>query len=822
MKIIAKKVKALGYAKKDGLIRPIFEIDELGNFKQITAERYPNNGQIFLGDYELLDSDIKNDLFLMDGDVFFINDDRNFQERASDINACQKRINYNTRISSYFKLISPNKLIPIYSNEFSLLNNVVESPDNIKSEIFFLKDSQSELLFGPFERDGKELKVANFKNYDEQFDDEQFIEFLDSYDRKFGDSIVFEITFYNASNFIISDNEGFEYLEDFKVFIDNNIGIPIDFTPIMELHKWAINKLKHNNPKIATSLDDIKNIISTNKTDIDKLKWNKYVSYLENIKKEDDDIDQLVKILNDKNFISVGADKSEIEKLEKEKVALENETILKGDEIARLKDDIDKINEEFEEFKKTEEGHNILDAKLFPNLAKALNVHEDILEIENIIIQGNSSTVLKDGNKDLFARKGVLEEDIKKLEESERSIKESVRLIKQNFDSDVSIQTAKLAETKMYTDLLNGINIPSRSEDEKVDLYRPDIILHNNELNNPKSYILEIQKRLLENGRKLSFNDVTNLVLTINQSFITIIAGAPGVGKTSLVEKLSKSYGLNEKFGYLEIPCSKGWTSSKDLIGFFNPLSNVFQPAKTKLKDALQKSEDVPNAPYIVLLDEANLSPIEHYWSDFIKLADLNYPRTIKISDNKEIKFGKGFRFVATINHDHTTEALSNRLIDRASIIQLDQPDKNSIIEEDAENKLISSIFDFLELENLFKPTLKWKSDATVIENTLEGIKEKIEKNNTGIIISPRKHIAILKYCKVATGLLEGNSYIALDYAVSQHILPLINGRGVDFEKMLYSLKEDLNSKGMTKSEKLLNKIIERGKEFKHFRYIYY
>jgi hypothetical protein len=47
-----------------------------------------------------------------------------------------------------------------------------------------------------------------------------------------------------------------------------------------------------------------------------------------------------------------------------------------------------------------------------------------------------------------------------------------------------------------------------------------------------------------------------------------------------------------------------------------------------------------------VLLDEANLSPIEHYWSDFIKLGDLNYPRTIKISDNKEIKFGKGFRFV--------------------------------------------------------------------------------------------------------------------------------------------------------------------------------
>jgi hypothetical protein len=79
-----------------------------------------------------------------------------------------------------------------------------------------------------------------------------------------------------------------------------------------------------------------------------------------------------------------------------------------------------------------------------------------------------------------------------------------------------------------------------------------------------------------------------------------------------------------------------------------------------------------------VLLDEAK-SKSDRTLSDFIKLVDLNYPRNIKISDSKEIKFGKGFRFVATINHDHTTEALSNRLIDRASIIQLEKLTKNSI-----------------------------------------------------------------------------------------------------------------------------------------------
>jgi MoxR-like ATPase len=720
-------------------------------------------------------------------------------------------------------LISPHKLISIYSNEFSLLNNVVESPDNIKSDIFFLKDLQSELLFGPFERDGKELKAANFKNFDEQFDDDQFIDFLDSYDRKCGDSIVFEITFENASNFIIADNEGFEYLEDFKIFIDKNIGIPIDFTPIAELHKWAIDKLNHNNPKIATSLNDIKNIISTNKTDIDKLKWTKYVSYLENSKKEDDNIDQLVKILDDKNFIKIGADKSEIEKLEKDKKALEDESGLKGDEIARLKDTIDEINQEFKKFKTEKEKYNTLDSNLYPNLSIVLNSPENIKDIEELIISGKNLTDLKQEYWKLEGKSENLVNSVDLLRNEESTIKANIENISKVFQTNANDYTAKIAEVKIYTDLLNGIEVSTNSKQiEDYRIKQENIVPLNVEFNNAKVYITEIKKRLLDNGRKLSFNDVANLIITVNQSFITIIAGAPGVGKTSLVEKLSKSYGLDEKFGYLEIPCSKGWTSSKDLIGFFNPLTNKFQPAKTKLKKALSNSEINPNSPYIVLLDEANLSPIEHYWSDFIKLADLNYPRIIKISDNEEIKFGKGFRFVATINNDHTTEALSNRLIDRAPIIQLDQPDKNSIIEDDTDNKLISSIFDFIELENLFTPTSKWKSDATLIENTLEGIKEKIERNTTGIIISPRKHIAILKYCKVATGLLEGNSYIALDYAVSQHVLPLINGRGVDFEKMLYSLKEDLNSKGMDKSEKLLNKIIERGKEFKHFRYIYY
>ena len=158
--------------------------------------------------------------------------------------------------------------------------------------------------------------------------------------------------------------------------------------------------------------------------------------------------------------------------------------------------------------------------------------------------------------------------------------------------------------------------------------------------------------------------------------------------------------------------------------------------------------------------------------------------------------------------------------MDRASIIQIEKPEKTEDIKETLEN--IESIYDFNEIQKFFVKTKKWQEDEGIVKNTLKQIIDKLESNNSGIIISPRKILAITKYCEVATGLLDGNSYTALDFAVSQHIIPLINGRGEDFEKILFDLKEILNQKEMSKSEKLLNKIIQRGKGLKHFKYIYY
>ncbi|RYZ85788.1 MAG: hypothetical protein EOO68_29750 [Moraxellaceae bacterium] len=51
----------------------------------------------------------------------------------------------------------------------------------------------------------------------------------------------------------------------------------------------------------------------------------------------------------------------------------------------------------------------------------------------------------------------------------------------------------------------------------------------------------------------------------------------------STVEKLSKSMGSYQNNRYLKIPVARGWTSAKDLMGYYNPLTKKYQGSKTDL-----------------------------------------------------------------------------------------------------------------------------------------------------------------------------------------------------------------------------------------------
>ena len=391
-------------------------------------------------------------------------------------------------------------------------------------------------------------------------------------------------------------------------------------------------------------------------------------------------------------------------------------------------------------------------------------------------------------------------------------------------------------ENKPYLDLLNGI-APVFEESAAPALRA---VRRREDHPSAVELIEEVRCKLRARyGRSCRFEDVANFLVCVDQNFLVVLAGLPGVGKTSLVTSLAGVLGLGAQDRFLLIPTARGFTSQRDVVGFYNPLSQKFQPAATGLYEVLRENQDpARNAfPYWVLLDEANLSPMEHYFSSFLGMCDPLVPREIKTGEPGRagvLAVPDSMRFLATINYDNTTEPLSPRMIDRVPIIGIQPPDEMEATPTpslSAPEPLLS----YHDLHAVFQPAHAEDSsigdangDLTDEEmRILAKIKEALGSSDPvkGVptIISPRKTKAIRHYCAAARRLMRGAdgsgfALTALDYAVSQHILPLINGYGDKYRRRLEDIAVAVRP--LDRSRSLLDYILRAGDdEQKFYRY---
>lgn len=340
-------------------------------------------------------------------------------------------------------------------------------------------------------------------------------------------------------------------------------------------------------------------------------------------------------------------------------------------------------------------------------------------------------------------------------------------------------------------------------------------------IENPKELIDFVYDELnVKAKRNISRNDVANILLCLSQGFLSILAGEPGSGKTSLVSLIAQILGLNNSQynRYEEIAVEKGWTSRRDFIGYYNPLTKSFDAANRGMLNALEimKAESqvkITDFPYLILLDEANLSQMEHYWADFMSLCDFDKKRReVSLGEDYTYPIPNTLRFIATINLDHTTEILSPRLIDRAWIIKLQASDV--LIDELPEVDVLDEypLVTFNCFAKLNDPK-QWVSSSLEI-----AIAEKFNRIRTcfqeiGINFSPRIIGMIKKYCLASKSIMDSqeNVYVALDYAVAQKILPLINGYGETYAEFLHKLLLECDQNTMPRCYELLQVILKKG-----------
>ena len=282
---------------------------------------------------------------------------------------------------------------------------------------------------------------------------------------------------------------------------------------------------------------------------------------------------------------------------------------------------------------------------------------------------------------------------------------------------------------------------------------------------------------------------------------------------------------------YIQVSVERGWTSKRDFVGYYNPLSKTFDKSNSRIYDALhlldtEKSKCMNKFPYLILLDEANLSPMEYYWSDFMNICDDLGPHSeVNLGENYRYSIPETLHFFATINNDHTTETLSPRLIDRAWIITL--PQQNNITFNNA--SIFADQLEIISWEslcNVFAPQKKEYVFSQEIQKIYNTIILKLKEKR--FYVSPRVELAIKRYWDAASVNFEPDEtkteadIVALDYAIAQRILPKINGSGEDFEKWLEEFRSICNNNGLNISAKILKDIIERGNsQMKYYQFFY-
>lgn len=203
--------------------------------------------------------------------------------------------------------------------------------------------------------------------------------------------------------------------------------------------------------------------------------------------------------------------------------------------------------------------------------------------------------------------------------------------------------------------------------------------------------LANLQAAMESDGYYVSTAELTNFYLAMSVSPLVILSGISGTGKSLLPRYFAKY----TQASFHSIPVQPQWSDNADLFGYVPTLSpSTHKPGK--IIPALAEAAANPNKLIIALLDEMNLAPVEHYFSDFLSVAEtrrrakngsvasdvlpIELPdpaegELAEIAQLRNLMLPQNLRVVGTANMDETTKPFSPKVLDRTFAIEFDDPD---------------------------------------------------------------------------------------------------------------------------------------------------
>jgi len=206
-----------------------------------------------------------------------------------------------------------------------------------------------------------------------------------------------------------------------------------------------------------------------------------------------------------------------------------------------------------------------------------------------------------------------------------------------------------------------------------------------------------------------SAEDVRSFLGGLAMSRLHLLQGISGTGKTSLPLAFARAIGA----GAAVIEVQAGWRDRQDLIGHFNTFERRFYESEFLQAIYRASTPHYRDTPFIVVLDEMNLSHPEQYFADLLSAiertqtspslvlmtAQVDSAPRLLADDGKTLMIPPNVWFIGTANQDETTKGFADKTYDRAHVMELPRhretfERKNFPLENPISLKALQTAFD--------------------------------------------------------------------------------------------------------------------------------
>ncbi len=181
----------------------------------------------------------------------------------------------------------------------------------------------------------------------------------------------------------------------------------------------------------------------------------------------------------------------------------------------------------------------------------------------------------------------------------------------------------------------------------------------------------------------------------LEHKHFVILSGISGTGKTQLALKYARAvHGLTSATAsdplLFECPVRPEWTDPTGLTGYYDVLTNRY--VVPTFLEAILVATAHRDSPVFVILDEMNLARVEYYLSDVLSAMEsggalqlhsngVPLEGTTGASIRAELPIPPNLFIIGTINVDETTNPVSDKVLDRASVIDMSKVDVSGFLE---------------------------------------------------------------------------------------------------------------------------------------------